>query len=56
LDENVCIQVFKIVWNLENLGQNLEKILENLRQEILEIEQIFNSEAEQNLENRANLQ
>jgi hypothetical protein len=33
-DENVCIQVFKIVLNLENLGQNLGKIFQ---QEILEI-------------------
>jgi hypothetical protein len=24
-DENVFIQVFKIVWNLGNLGQNLGK-------------------------------
>jgi flagellar biosynthesis/type III secretory pathway chaperone len=38
-----------MVWNLENLGQNLGKILENLQQENLEIGQIFNSEAEQNL-------
>jgi hypothetical protein len=32
-DENVFIQVFKIVWNLGNLGQNLGKILENLQQQ-----------------------
>jgi hypothetical protein len=38
-----------MVWNLENLGQNLGKILENLQQENLEIGQIFSSEAEQNL-------
>jgi flagellar biosynthesis/type III secretory pathway chaperone len=49
-DENVFIQVFKIVWNLGNLGQNLEKILENLQQGNLETGQIFSSEAEQNFE------
>jgi hypothetical protein len=38
-----------MVWNLENFGQNLEKILENLQQENLEIRQIFSSEAKQNL-------
>jgi hypothetical protein len=46
-DENVFIQVFKIVWNLGNLGQNQN--LENLQQENLGIGQIFSSEAEQNL-------
>jgi hypothetical protein len=49
-DENVFIQVFKIVWNLGNLGQNLGKILENLQQGNLGIGQIFSSEAEQSLE------
>jgi flagellar biosynthesis/type III secretory pathway chaperone len=49
-DENVFIQVFKIVWNLGNLGQNLGKILENLQQENLETGQIFSSEAEHNFE------
>jgi hypothetical protein len=52
-DENVFIQVFKIVWNLGNLRPNLGKILENLQQQeilgIFETGQIFSSEAEQNL-------
>jgi hypothetical protein len=36
-DENIFIQVFKIVWNLINLGQNLGKILENVFIQVFKI-------------------
>jgi hypothetical protein len=36
-DENVFIQVFKIVWNLINLGQNLWKILKNVFIQVFKI-------------------